>query len=143
MSRVSGRLKLRQHRTAALAHRGISRIFAHVNGVIPAAFAFCAFGRVDLNGEVAFGKFDVRKRLVIEGSRAFNVSYVYANLLGNEAGRVIYDGGALIASAGTLLAAGPRFSFAPVGLTTAMVDVHCIAKAKKIISASAPPSVMS
>ena len=50
----------------------------------------------------AFGKFDVRKRLVVEGSRAFSVSYVYTNLLGNEAGRVIYDGGALIASAGTL-----------------------------------------
>ena len=27
--------------------------------------------------------------------------------------------------------------------TTAIVDVHCIANAKKIISASAPPSVMS
>ena len=41
----------------------------------------------------AFGKFEVRKRMVIEGSRAFNVSYVYTNLMGNEAGRVIYDGG--------------------------------------------------
>ena len=47
-----------------------------------------------------------RKRFVIEGSRAFGVSYVYANLLGNESGRVIYDGGALIASGGRLLAAG-------------------------------------
>jgi NAD+ synthase (glutamine-hydrolysing) len=70
----------------------------------------------------AFGKFDVRKRFVIEGSRAFGVSYVYSNLLGNEAGRVIYDGGALIASAGRLLAVGPRFSFQPVGLTTAVID---------------------
>jgi NAD+ synthase (glutamine-hydrolysing) len=72
----------------------------------------------------AFGKFEVRKRLVIEGSRAFGLSYVYSNLLGNEAGRIIYDGGALIASAGSLLAAGPRFSFQPVGLTTAVVDVE-------------------
>ena len=71
----------------------------------------------------AFGKFDVRKRLVIEGSRAFHVSYIYANLLGNEAGRVIYDGGALIASGGTLLAAGPRLSFAPWHVTSAVVDV--------------------
>ncbi|NQT17304.1 MAG: NAD+ synthetase, partial [Planctomycetes bacterium] len=71
----------------------------------------------------AFGKFEVRKRFVIEGSRAFSVTYVYSNLLGNEAGRVIYDGGALIASAGTLLAAGPRFSFRPVQLTTAVIDV--------------------
>jgi NAD+ synthase (glutamine-hydrolysing) len=72
----------------------------------------------------AFGKFDVRKRLVIEGSRAFSVSYIYSNLVGNEAGRIIYDGGALIASAGRLLAVGPRFSFQPVGLTTAVIDVE-------------------
>jgi NAD+ synthase (glutamine-hydrolysing) len=71
----------------------------------------------------AFGKIDVRKRLVIEGSRAFHVSYIYANLLGNEAGRVIYDGGALIASGGTLLAAGPRLSYAPWHVTSAVVDV--------------------
>lgn len=56
----------------------------------------------------AFGKFETRKRFVVEGSRAFGVSYVYANLLGNESGRVVYDGGALIASGGRLLAAGPR-----------------------------------
>jgi len=62
----------------------------------------------------AFGKHEVRKRLVVEGSRAFGVSYLYANLLGNEAGRIIYDGGALIASGGKLLACGPRFSFQPL-----------------------------
>ncbi len=71
----------------------------------------------------AFGKFEVRKRLVAEGSRAFGVSYLYANLLGNEAGRVIYDGGCLIASTGGWLAQGPRFSFEPVNLTTAVIDV--------------------
>ena len=60
----------------------------------------------------AFGKHEVRKRFVLEGSRAFGVSYVYANLLGNESGRAIYDGGAIIASAGKLLATGSRFSFA-------------------------------
>ncbi|HNM24783.1 MAG TPA: TolC family protein, partial [Saprospiraceae bacterium] len=42
----------------------------------------------------AFGKLDVRKRFVVEGSRAFSASYVYANLLGNESGRTIFDGGA-------------------------------------------------
>jgi len=72
----------------------------------------------------AFGKFETRKRLVIEGSRAFSVSYVSTNLLGNEAGRIVYDGGALIASAGRLLAVGPRLSFAPLMLTTAVVDVE-------------------
>ena len=71
----------------------------------------------------AFGKHEVRKRFVLEGSRAFGVSYVYANLLGNEAGRAIYDGGALIASGGELLAVGPRFSFADQLVTTATIDV--------------------
>ncbi|MDY0167172.1 MAG: NAD(+) synthase [Thermoguttaceae bacterium] len=71
----------------------------------------------------AFGKFEVRKRLVLEGSRAFSTSYVYSNLLGNEAGRIIYDGGALIASAGRLMAQGSRFSYQPVEVITAVVDV--------------------
>jgi NAD+ synthase (glutamine-hydrolysing) len=71
----------------------------------------------------AFGKHEVRKRFVLEGSRAFNVSYVYANLLGNEAGRAIYDGDAMIASAGKLVANGPRFSFADYHLTTAVLDI--------------------
>lgn len=72
----------------------------------------------------AFGKIETRKRFVQEGSRAFGVTYVYANLLGNEAGRAIYDGGALIASSGKLLAMGPRFSFASFALTTAVADVE-------------------
>ena len=71
----------------------------------------------------AFGKLAVRKRLVIEGSRAFGVTYIYTNLVGNEAGRAIYDGGALIASGGALVAAGERFGFEATGLTTAVVDV--------------------
>jgi NAD+ synthase (glutamine-hydrolysing) len=71
----------------------------------------------------AFGKDDVRQRFVIEGSRAFGVAYVYANLLGNEAGRIIYDGGALIASAGQLVAVGGRFSYRDLDLTTAVVDI--------------------
>ena len=72
----------------------------------------------------AFGKHAIRQRFVLEGSRAFGVSYVYANLVGNEAGRAIYDGGALIASGGDLCAAGPRFGFHDVDLTTATVDVE-------------------
>ena len=60
---------------------------------------------------------------MIEGSRAFGVAYLYANLLGNEAGRVIYDGGGLIASGGELLARGRRFSFHDVELATAVVDI--------------------
>jgi NAD+ synthase (glutamine-hydrolysing) len=71
----------------------------------------------------AFGKIEIRKRFVLEGSRAFGVGYIYANLLGNEAGRAIYDGGALIAAGGGLVAAGPRFSFRDYAVTTAVVDL--------------------
>jgi NAD+ synthase (glutamine-hydrolysing) len=71
----------------------------------------------------AFGKIAIRERFVLEGSRAFGVHYVYANLVGNEAGRAIYDGGALIASAGKMISMGPRFSFADWSVTSALVDI--------------------
>ncbi len=71
----------------------------------------------------AFGKEEVRRRLVLEGSRAFNVTYLYANLLGNEAGRAIYDGGTMVATCGRLVAAGPRFSYRDVQIATAVVDI--------------------
>ncbi|MBZ0233552.1 MAG: NAD+ synthetase, partial [Deltaproteobacteria bacterium] len=71
-----------------------------------------------------FGKFAVRQRFVVEGSRAFGVGYLYANLLGNEAGRVIYDGGGIIATGGELVARGRRFGFGDVELATAIIDVE-------------------
>lgn len=72
----------------------------------------------------SFGKLSVRQRLIQEGSRAFGVTYVYANLLGNEAGRVIYDGGVQIASAGELVASGPRFGLEEWSFVRAVVDVE-------------------
>lgn len=90
---------------AALARRGVDLILN------PSASHF------------AFGKIDVRERFVIEGSRAFHAGYVYANLLGNESGRAIFDGGALLASGGRLLARGPRFSFRDWLLTTGSLDI--------------------
>lgn len=71
----------------------------------------------------AFDKHSVRERFVLEGSRAFSSSYVYSNLLGNEAGRAIYDGDCMIASGGELLGTGKRFSFTDYQLITASVDV--------------------
>ncbi len=71
----------------------------------------------------AFGKHEIRQRFVLEGSRALHVSYVYANLVGNEAGRAIYDGDAMIASEGRLQAVGPRFSMTDYHITSAVVDI--------------------
>jgi len=71
----------------------------------------------------AFGKHAVRERFVLEGSRAFSAAYVYTNLLGNEAGRVIYDGDTLIAANGQLLTRGRRFSFHDWQVTSAVIDI--------------------
>ncbi|HEY4103991.1 MAG TPA: NAD(+) synthase [Polyangiaceae bacterium] len=84
----------------------------------------------------AFGKQEIRRRLVLEGSRAFGVSYVYANLLGNEAGRAIYDGDALIATAGKLVAQARRFSFADRALISAVIDVDLTRVRYAALSAS-------
>ena len=89
----------------------------------------------------AFGKSEVRHRFVLEGSRAFGVSYVYANLLGNEAGRIVYDGGAHIASLGQLVALGPRFSFADWRLTTALIDVDAT-RLSRVRSGSYVPELL-
>jgi len=78
----------------------------------------------------AFAKQQIRERFVLEGSRAFCVSYAYANLLGNEAGRAIYDGGTLIATGGKMLVRGPRFSFADWLMTTAVIDVEATRRTK-------------
>jgi NAD+ synthase (glutamine-hydrolysing) len=71
----------------------------------------------------AFHKHRVRERFVLEGSRSFSVSYIYTNLLGNEAGRVIYDGDAMIASNNKILASSSRFSFDNYQSISAFVDV--------------------
>jgi NAD+ synthase (glutamine-hydrolysing) len=86
----------------------------------------------------AFGKIEVRRRFVTEGSRAFGVSYVYANLLGNESGRAIYDGGALIATGGALVAEGSRFSFAEWEVTSATVDLDLTRMAQARTGSFAP-----
>ncbi len=86
----------------------------------------------------AFGKFAVRERLAIEGSRAFGVTYVYANLLGNEAGRAVYDGDMLIATAGEVLARGERFSFEDCRLISAVVDVDVTRTRRAWVSSYRP-----
>lgn len=71
----------------------------------------------------SFQKFQTRERFVIDASRAFGCSYIYTNLLGNEAGQVVYDGDAMIASNGNLLVSGPRFSYEDNFILTSVVDI--------------------
>ena len=51
----------------------------------------------------AFGKAPFREKLITDSSLRFDCTYLYANLLGNEAGKMIYDGDLLIAAKGHLL----------------------------------------
>jgi NAD+ synthase (glutamine-hydrolysing) len=89
----------------------------------------------------SFGKLETRKDFVVDGSRAFNCTYIYSNLVGLEAGRAIYDGGALIASGGRLLAIGKRFTFKNVDLTTAVVDTDTT-RTQQVRTASFHPTIM-
>jgi NAD+ synthase (glutamine-hydrolysing) len=88
----------------------------------------------------AFGKYSTRTQLVAESSRAFGVTYVYSNLVGNEAGRVIYDGQTLVATHGEIVASGPRLTFLPAAVTDAVVDVDAT-RMRRSQSASFTPAV--
>ena len=70
----------------------------------------------------ALSKTDVRHDLVLNASRNFRCAYLYVNLLGNEAGRMIYDGEILIARHGHLLKRNGLLSFQDVDLEWCDVD---------------------
>ncbi|MEZ6072051.1 MAG: NAD(+) synthase [Pirellulales bacterium] len=89
----------------------------------------------------AFGKAVTRRRLVDEASRSLAVTYVYSNLVGNEAGRVIYDGQTIIASCGETVACGPRLGLAPMSVAVATVDVDAT-RMRRSQSASYEPEVV-
>ncbi len=86
----------------------------------------------------AFGKAEIRKRFVAEGSRSFGVAYLYANLLGNESGRIIYDGQLLIAQQGDIMAESGRFSFRDAYLLTATIDPQAGRIAKSRLASHRP-----
>lgn len=62
------------------------------------------------------------KEVVNDASAMFKCVYVFANLLGNEAGRMIYDGDIIIGQHGRLVAVNRRFSFKPYNVLSTLVD---------------------
>lgn len=72
----------------------------------------------------AFGRHAERKAMIAEAAKAHDLHYAYVNLLGNEAGSVIYDGCAFIASPEKELISGARFSFKDYVLTSAIVELE-------------------
>ncbi|HVD98983.1 MAG TPA: NAD(+) synthase [Cytophagaceae bacterium] len=70
----------------------------------------------------AFHKSIIRYDLVIGGSKYFDCTYIYSDLVGNEAGRMIYDGEVLIAHKGELIQRNDRLSFKNVNLVYADIN---------------------
>lgn len=71
----------------------------------------------------AMGKSKLReKEVVIEGSQKFNCVYLFVNLLGNESGRMIYDGDIIAGQQGRILAVNRRLVFADFRLMACDVD---------------------
>ena len=101
-------------------------------------------GRVDMivnpsASHFAMSKTDLRYQLVLKASRNFHCTYLYANLLGNEAGRIIYDGEILVARNGHLLRRNQLLSFKEVDLEWVDVDFgQDLAPAADIVPLPAP-----
>lgn len=80
----------------------------------------------------AFKKASFREHLVTSSSKAFDCVYLYTNLLGNEAGRMIYDGDVLVANRGELIGRNKRLSFKPYNLLSVDVDFDTLASSKQV-----------
>ncbi len=71
----------------------------------------------------AMGKSVLRENEVaIDGSKIFNCAYVFTNLLGNEAGRMIYDGDIIFAQHGKLLKINDRLSLKPFNVQVCEIN---------------------
>lgn len=71
----------------------------------------------------ALDKHLIRRRYAVESSRSAGVCFALANLLGCEAGRVIFDGHCCIAAGGEILAESSILTLDEVHLTIADVDL--------------------
>ncbi len=72
----------------------------------------------------AFGKSHTREKLIVESSGQYQCYYIYANLLGNEAGRMIYDGEIVIAGHGKILQYNNKLSFKDVNIISLEIDAN-------------------
>jgi len=87
----------------------------------------------------ALSKTDVRYRLVVEASKKYQCIYLYANLLGNEAGKAIYDGEVLIAQNGNLIKRNELLCFKNVDMEVAEVTFSDAPTTEETIIHYLPP----
>ncbi len=86
-------------------------------------------------------KLDTRVALIRNASAKSGGVYLYANQQGCDGGRLYFDGCALIAQNGEILAQGSQFSLKDVEVVTATVNLHDVrtyrgAKASRAVQAS-------
>ena len=77
----------------------------------------------------AFGKNLIREKIVMDSSEKFQCAFMMVNQLGNEAGKVIYDGDILLALKGRLLLRNPRLSFHAFVVQVADVNFNDVMEA--------------
>jgi NAD+ synthase (glutamine-hydrolysing) len=70
------------------------------------------------------GAFASRKDHLAKLSARWGIPQVSTNLLGNEAGRIIYDGSVIFAEGGEIVALGPRLTFRPLEVTACVIGVE-------------------
>lgn len=74
------------------------------------------------------------QEIVMDGSAAFKCVYIFSNLLGNEAGRMIYDGDIIIGQLGKLVAVNKRLSFRNYNLLATEIDFDDPTKTISLVS---------
>ncbi|MBX3176485.1 MAG: NAD(+) synthase [Candidatus Hydrogenedentes bacterium] len=74
------------------------------------------------------GKNEERKRLITQSAGSLKSVYAYANLLGCDNSRLVFDGGGIIADPEGVVAAGPILSEQSWTLTTGVVDLENLAR---------------
>ena len=83
----------------------------------------------------AMGKSKLREEeVVISGSQKFNCAYLFVNLLGNEAGRMIYDGDIIVGQQGKIIAVNKRLTFDDFHVMACDVDFKDASQTKIIPS---------
>ncbi|MEQ9423796.1 MAG: NAD(+) synthase [Cyclobacteriaceae bacterium] len=82
----------------------------------------------------AFGKAAFREHLVKESSKKFYCYYLYTNLLGNESGRMIFDGDIILAGHGELIQRNRRLSFEDINLVSVDIDFNTRSHAESLLT---------
>jgi len=71
----------------------------------------------------AIAKSHEREQMVVSASSEFDCYYLYVNQLGNESGRVIYDGDVIIAGHGRLIANSIRLTLSSFQMASTEIDL--------------------